>query len=68
MEAFKAGTAPGEANAPSQDESVPFTFVAEDLVYPAPVGAVGDQYIFYIGFDPTLAAPEAKPKPVKKKK
>ena len=23
MEAFKAGTAPGEANAPSQDESVP---------------------------------------------
>ena len=26
----------------SQDESVPFTFVAEDLVYPAPVGRAGD--------------------------
>jgi hypothetical protein len=46
----------------------PYSFVADDLVYPAPVGAAGDQYIFYIGFDPTLAAPEAKPKPTRKKK
>jgi len=51
----------------SQDESVPFTFVAEDLVYPAPVGRAGDNYIFYVGFDPQLVSAE-KPKPVKKKK
>jgi len=52
----------------TEDGVAPYSFVADDLVYPAPVGAAGDQYIFYIGFDPTLAAPEAKPKPVKKKK
>ncbi len=51
----------------SQDESVPFTFVAEDLVYPAPVGRAGDNYIFYVGFDPQLVSAE-KPKAVKKKK
>jgi hypothetical protein len=51
----------------SEDESVPFTFVAEDLVYPAPVGAAGDNYIFYVGFDPQLVSAE-KPKPVKKNK
>jgi hypothetical protein len=51
----------------SQDESVPFTFVAEDLVYPAPVGRAGDNYIFYVGFDPQLVSAE-KPKPVRKKK
>ena len=51
----------------SQDESVPFTFVAEDLVYPAPVGRAGDNYIFYVGFDPQLVSAE-KPKPGKKKK
>jgi hypothetical protein len=51
----------------SQDESVPFTFVAEDLVYPAPVGRAGDNYIFYVGFDPQLVSAE-KPKPAKKKK
>ena len=51
----------------SQDESVPFTFVAEDLVYPAPVGRAGDSYIFYVGFDPQLVSTE-KPKPAKKKK
>src|SRR6201993_2137409 len=51
----------------SQDESVPFTFVAEDLVYPAPVGREGDNYIFYVGFDPQLVSGE-KRKPVKKKK
>jgi hypothetical protein len=51
----------------SQDESVPFTFVAEDLVYPAPVGRAGDNYVFYVGFDPQLVSGE-KAKPVKKKK
>jgi hypothetical protein len=50
-----------------EDESVPFTFVAEDLVYPAPQGKAADSYIFYVGFDPQLAA-AAPAKPVKKKK
>ena len=48
------------------DTSVPFSFVAEDLVYPAPSGADSDSYVFYIGFDPQALGPE--PKPVKKKK
>jgi hypothetical protein len=38
----------------------------EDLVYPAPPGAVGDTYVFYIGFDPQALKPE-KPAPRKKK-
>jgi hypothetical protein len=52
----------------SEDSSEPFTLVAEDLVYPVPLGAAGDDYIFYIGFDPQALAPEPKPKAVRKKK
>jgi len=52
----------------SEAGAVPYSFVADDLVYPAPSAAVGDQYIFYIGFDPKLVSPEPKAKPVKKKK
>ena len=52
----------------SEDGVAPYSFVADDLVYPAPVGGTGDQYIFYVGFDPTLVSSEPKPKPVKKKK
>jgi hypothetical protein len=54
----------------SMDESgsVPFSLVAEDLVYPVPPGAVGDSYIFYIGFDPQALTPEPKPKAARKKK
>jgi hypothetical protein len=37
-------------------------------VYPVPPAAIGDSYIFYVGFDPQLAAPEPKPKAVRKKK
>jgi hypothetical protein len=48
--------------------SVPFSLVAEDLVYPVPPGAVGDSYIFYIGFDPQALTPEPKPKATRKKK
>ena len=44
----------------AEDASVPFTLVADDLVYPVPPGAVADSYIFYIGFDPQALAPEAK--------
>jgi hypothetical protein len=51
----------------SEDSSVPFSLVAEDLEYPVPPGATGDSYIFYIGFDPQALKPEPKPKPVKKK-
>jgi hypothetical protein len=46
--------------------SEPFSLVAEELVYPTPVGAVGDSYIFYIGFDPQALKPE--PKAVARKK
>ncbi len=46
----------------SEDGSVPFTLVAEDMAYPAPSGAVGDSYIFYIGFDPQALKPEPKPR------
>jgi hypothetical protein len=51
----------------AEDGSVPFTLVADDLVYPVPPGAVADSYIFYIGFDPQALAPEPKA-PVKHKK
>ena len=60
--AYKTTVAMGEA------ENVPFTLVADDLVYPIPPGAVGDSYIFYIGFDPQLVSGEPKAKAVKKKK
>jgi hypothetical protein len=50
----------------SEGGSEPFTLVAEDLTYPAPPGAVGDSYIFYIGFDPQALKPE-RPAPKKKK-
>jgi hypothetical protein len=54
----------------AEDESVPFTLVADDLAYPVPAGGVGlgDNYIFYIGFDPQSLAPAAKAKATKKKK
>jgi len=51
----------------SEDSSIPFTLVAEDMLYPVPPGATGDSYIFYIGFDPQALKPEPKPKAAKKK-
>src|SRR6266700_3647930 len=50
----------------TESGSEPFTLVVEDLVYPAPSAAVGDSYIFYIGFDPQALKPE-RPAPRKKK-
>ena len=50
----------------AEDGSVPFAMVAEDMVYPVPLGAAGDSYIFYIGFDPQSLKPE-RPAPKKKK-
>ena len=51
----------------AEDASVPFQLVADELVYPAPQGAVADSYVFYIGFDPQALKPEPKAKPAKKK-
>jgi hypothetical protein len=48
-----------------EEGSTAFSLVAEDVIYPAPSGAAGDSYIFYIGFDPQALKPE--PKPTKKK-
>lgn len=44
------------------DSSVVFSLVGEDLVYPIPAGAEGDNYIFYIGFDPQALKPEPRAK------
>ncbi|WP_024510093.1 hypothetical protein [Bradyrhizobium sp. ARR65] len=51
-----------------EQDSVPFSLVANDLVYPVPPGATGDNYVFYIGFDPQALAPEPKPRAVKRKR
>ena len=50
----------------TESGSDPFTLVADDLVYPAPSAAVGDNYVFYIGFDPQALKPEPKPRAKKK--
>ncbi len=52
----------------SEEGSVPFSFVAEDMVYPVPPGAAADTYLFYIGFDPQALTPEPKARSLKKKK
>ena len=51
----------------NEDGSVPFSLVAEDLVYPVPRGATGDSDIFYIGFYPQALTPERPAKPARKK-
>jgi hypothetical protein len=52
----------------AESDSVPFSLVAEDVVYPIPPGATGDSYIFYIGFDPQALTPERPARPARKKK
>src|SRR3954454_17543601 len=47
--------------------SVPFSVVAENVIYPAVSADENDSYVFYIGFDPQALKPEAKPKVVRKK-
>jgi hypothetical protein len=51
----------------TENSSVPFVIVVDDLVYPAPPGALSDSYVFYVGFDPQALKPEPKAKPSKKK-
>src|SRR5215469_16422705 len=51
-----------------EQDSVPFSLVVDDLVFPVPSPAVADNYIFYIGFDPQALTPEPKPKAARKKK
>jgi len=46
--------------------SVPFSVVAEDVVYPAVSPDINDLYVFYIGFDPQALKPEPKPRARKK--
>ena len=49
----------------TEDTSVPFSVVGEDLAYSMPPGATSESYVFYIGFDPQAVTPE--PKPARKK-
>jgi hypothetical protein len=51
----------------AEGSSVPFSVVAEGIVYPAVSADLNDDYVFYIGFDPQALKPEPKPKVVKKK-
>ena len=52
----------------SEDGSVPFSLVAEDLVYPVPgPGTNADSYVFYIGFDPQALGSQPKAGPKKKR-
>lgn len=44
---------------PPGETSIPFSFVAEDIVYAAPPPSASD-YIFYIGFDPSGLRPEPR--------
>lgn len=50
-------------------DSVPYSLVGEDIVYPAPSLDSNDSYVFYIGFDPQALKPEPRaPKARGKKK
>lgn len=51
---------------PPGENSVPFSFVAEDVVYPVPPPSA-PEYIFYIGFDPAGLRPEPRAKTSKRK-
>ncbi len=44
----------------TEDATVPFSLVGEDLAYSMPSGATSDAYVFYIGFDPQAVTPEPK--------
>lgn len=52
----------------TEEGSVPFTLIADDILYPVPAAAASGSYIFYIGFDPQALTPEPKGKAARKKK
>jgi hypothetical protein len=52
----------------SEEGGVPFSFVADDMVYPQPPADAADSYLFYVGFDPQALGPEPKARAAKKKK
>jgi hypothetical protein len=42
------------------DEGGTYSFVSDDIAYPAPQGAAADHYVFYVGFDPQALKPEPR--------
>ncbi|TAK48493.1 MAG: hypothetical protein EPO23_07650 [Xanthobacteraceae bacterium] len=52
---------------PAGENSVAFTFVAEDFSYPVPAANVADAYVFYVGFDPEGAKTAPRPKAARKR-
>lgn len=44
----------------SGDEGGNYSFVSDDISYPAPQGAAADHYVFYVGFDPQALKPEPR--------
>lgn len=54
---------------PPDQSNVPYSYVAEDVVYPLPTGGAGDNYVFYVGFDPEGLRNQPAPRkaPAKKK-
>jgi len=51
---------------PPNDSNVLFSHVSEGMEFPMPRGGYTDNYVIYIGFDPSGAEPERKkpaPKP-----
>jgi len=45
----------------SEDATVPFSIVGEDVAYTMAPSLTSENYVFYIGFDPQAATPEPKP-------
>ena len=48
-------------NLPGAD-GAPYTFVSDDISYPAPTDGSGDRYVFYVGFDPQALKPAPRPR------
>ncbi len=59
---------PTSVAVPSDQTNVPYSFVAEDVVYPLPTGSEGDSYVFYVGFDPNGVKAQPAPRKAAKKK
>lgn len=55
-----------KTSVPMTEGNTPFSFVAEDISYPAPTPQAGASYIFYVGFDPD-GARQQPPRAAKKK-